>query len=485
MSRSAWLARKIALLVVMAALRLPLLAQFEAGSTVAAPDTPFSIATGDFNHDGKLDLAVASVEAPSGEAYGTEVQVLLGNGNGTFQKAVSYPVGTQPNSVYAADVNGDGNLDLVVTNEVSDSFSVLLGRGDGTFQTALNYSTPPDPIYITVADFNGDGKLDVATINLSDSSGRCDCVAIFLGNGDGTFQEAPIITTASQTPFAIGVGQFKSGGALDIAVAEEFGATSQVEILLGNGDGTFTSGQILSVDAGPQSIAVADFNGDHKPDLAVAEFEGESVRILIGNGNGTFRKGGRYVTEFPDWVTAADLTGSGKQDLVTAAFGVNLAGGVSVLMGKGDGTFQGEKFYPAGDQNFVVATGDFNGDNKADIAFTATGSTYVGVLLNTGVVTFSPTTPLSFSKQKVGTTSAPQKVTLTNTGTTTLKIFSMKATGQFGMSSTCGASVKASGNCTISVTFSPTSQGAKSGTVTIQDSASSKPMLIELSGTGT
>ncbi len=109
----------------------------------------------------------------------------------------------------------------------------------------------------------------------------------------------------------------------------------------------------------------------------------------------------------------------------------------------------------------------------------------VVTLLNTGAVTFSPTTPLNFKKQAAGTTSQPQKVKLTNTGKTELKISAMKATGQFGMSSTCGESVAAGATCTISVTFSPKTQGVTSGTVMIEDSASSKPQVIELAGTGT
>jgi Abnormal spindle-like microcephaly-assoc'd, ASPM-SPD-2-Hydin/FG-GAP-like repeat len=184
----------------------------------------------------------------------------------------------------------------------------------------------------------------------------------------------------------------------------------------------------------------------------------------------------------PIWVTAADLNGDGKQDLVGA--NILFPTGVTVVMGNGDGTFQPPILYPDGDLNRFVAVGDFNGDRRPDIVVPEYGAGNVTVLLNTGVVSFSPTTPLSFKKQKTGTTSAPQSVTLTNTGKTALKISSMKATGQFGMTSTCGSSVAAKANCTISVKFSPKSKGAKSGTVTINDSASSKPMVIELSGTG-
>jgi hypothetical protein len=202
-------------------------AQFEARDATIAQKSPRSVALGDFNRDGKLDMAVASTEGES------VVQVFLGNGDGTFQTDIDYPVGNGPNSLFAADFNDDGNLDLVVLNGIDDTFSVLLGRSDGTFDAAVNYATPPGPFFVTVADFNGDGKLDIATVNLGDSSGRCNCAAVFLGNGDGTFQESPLITAASLTPAAIGVGHFNGDGPLDLAVAEEFGSTNQVEIFWG------------------------------------------------------------------------------------------------------------------------------------------------------------------------------------------------------------------------------------------------------------
>jgi hypothetical protein len=142
-------------------------------------------------------------------------------------------------------------------------------------------------------------------------------------------------------------------------------------------------------------------------------------------------------------------------------------------------------YYPDGRENFFVAVGDFNGDHKPDIVVPDYANEDVIILLNTGVVAFSPTTPLNFKKQQHGTTSAPQTVTLTNTGKTALTISAMKATGQFGMTTTCSATVAPGANCAISVTFSPKTTGAKSGTVMIEDSASSKPQVIELSGTGT
>jgi Abnormal spindle-like microcephaly-assoc'd, ASPM-SPD-2-Hydin len=155
-------------------------------------------------------------------------------------------------------------------------------------------------------------------------------------------------------------------------------------------------------------------------------------------------------------------------------------------LGNGDGTFQPGAQYPIPHKEAsYVAVGDFNGDRKTDLAVTDNLNNDVVVLLNTGVVALLPTTPLAFPFQLIGTTSPPQTVTLTNTGATALHIANMKATGQFGLSSTCGSSVAPGANCTINVTFSPTSQGTKLGMVTINDSASSKPQVIEIGGAGT
>jgi len=148
-----------------------------------------------------------------------------------------------------------------------------------------------------------------------------------------------------------------------------------------------------------------------------------------------------------------------------------------------NGTFRASAFYPA--EAGYLAAGDFNGDGKPDIVGVGGNPSYITILLNTGVVSFSPTTPLNFKKQRVGTTSAPQTVNLTNTGATALKIASMKASSEFGMTSTCGATLAAGAKCTISATFSPTQKGLQQGTLSIIDSASTKPQVIELSGTGT
>jgi Abnormal spindle-like microcephaly-assoc'd, ASPM-SPD-2-Hydin/FG-GAP-like repeat len=213
----------------------------------------------------------------------------------------------------------------------------------------------------------------------------------------------------------------------------------------------------------------------------VAEPIGGAISIFLGNGDGTFRAAPTIGADFPAAVRSADFNGDGIQDIVVVTGLTSSV--VSVFLGAGDGTFGPEMDFPA-EAAGALTVGDFNGDGLIDIVVGAYLDNEVITLLNTGAASFSPTTPLTFKKQAIGTKSAAQKVTLTNTGKTPLTISAMKVAGQFGMSSTCGKGVAAGKSCTISVTFSPQSQGAKSGAVTINDSASSKPMVIELSGTG-
>jgi hypothetical protein len=461
-------------LVVLCALILSAsaAAQFETRGMFLAESnsSPLGIAVGDFNHDGKLDLAVVSSCCPGGG-----VSILLGRGDGTFEPGVYYPAGDQPYSIVAADFNHDGNLDLAVANSLSNYVSILLGNGDGTFRAGPQNPILPAPAtFVNVGDFNGDGEPDLVAFSGS-------TISVLLGNGDGTFQDA-VTTEMPFTVEAIGVGDFNRDGKVDLAAAGTFGSSS-LSILLGNGDGTFQQGVTYPTGQSPESIAVADFNGDHELDLAIANNEGVEISVLLGNGDGTFQKAVEYPTAFPIWVTAADVNGNHKLDLVAA--NADFQSGVSVFLGNGDGTFQPGVFYPGGVETSYVAVGDFNGDRKPDLVRADYLFSGVSVLLNTGVVSFSPTMPLNFKKQAVGTTSAAQTVSLTNTGTAELKISSIKASVGFAAKSTCGRAVAAGANCTITATFSPTKQGSQQGTITIIDSASTKPQVIELLGTGT
>jgi hypothetical protein len=435
-----------------------------APSAFGAGTDPDSAAVGDFNGDGKLDLAVANEGS-------NNISILLGNGDGTFHAAADYGAGTDPDSVAVGDFRGDGKLDLVVANYYSNNVSILLGNGDGTFQAAVNYGVSA-PTSVAVGDFNGDGKLDLAVANVFSD------VSVLLGNGDGTFQAA-VNYGAGTEPAWAAVGDFNGDGKLDLAVANV--DSNNVSVLLGNGDGTFQAAVSYGVGTEPVSVAVGDFNGDGKLDLAMANYGSSNVSVLLGNGDGTFQAAVNYgAGAEPAWVAVGDFNGDGKLDLAV----VNVAtGNVSVLLGNGDGTFQAAVNYGAGIGE-SVAVGDFNGDGRLDLA---APNSDVFVLLQIPLASLSSTS-LNFGNQLVGTTSAPSKVTLSNPSGPALTISSIAVTGtnatDFSQTNTCGTGLADGASCTITVTFKPAQSGPRTASVTITDNAAGSPQTISLSGTG-
>jgi hypothetical protein len=352
----------------------------------AAGPYPLSVVVGDFNGDGFVDLAVTSAgDWGIGVASGA-VSVLLGNGDGTFQPAKSYPTGGAPVFVALGDFDGDGNLDLVVAN-IEDEFlllegslSILQGNGDGTFRAAQNLAVGPAR-FVAVADFDRDGHVDLV---VADSGS--DTVSILLGNGDGTFQSAQSYAVGGVLE-SVAVGDFNGDGIMDLVLGVANEGSATIQVLLGQGDGSFQAPVNFYVESFPQSVVVADINGDGIPDLVLA---GSAVTILLGGGDGTFLAGQSYGYGGP--VAVADFNGDRKLDL--AAVG---GSGVNILLGKGDGTFpQAARSYAATAfvQSFVVA--DFNGDGKLDLVVLNAGGPYTAditatVLLGTGDGDLQPT----------------------------------------------------------------------------------------------
>jgi hypothetical protein len=375
----------------------------------------FSVAVADVNNDDKPDMIVANCGATLNDCGRGVVGVLLGNGDGTFNPPVTYVAGGGvAMSVAAEDMNNDGKLDLVVANGCDSHgcdhavVGVLLGNGDGTFQPALTYSS--GGYYadsVAVGDVNNDGKPDLLVANLClDTTCADGGVGVLLGNGDGTFQPALTYSSGGSYANSIAVGDVNNDGKPDLLVPNQCASRtncngSVVDVLLGNGDGTFQSAVTYgSGGAGAESIAVADVNDDGKPDLLVANQQGLTpcfgcaVGVLLGNGDGTFQPAVSYSSGGYS-LAVRDVNGDDKPDLVVSS------SAVGVLLGNGDGTFQSAVTYGSGGGTaYSVAVADINGDGRPDVLATnyCTGPDpclgSVDVLLNNAGPHISTTTAL-------------------------------------------------------------------------------------------
>ncbi len=229
------------------------------------------------------------------------------------------PVGVNPSAIVAGDFNGDGRTDLAVANRTDGDVSVLLGNGDGTFQPPVQYPVGSDPDAIVAGDFNGDGHVDLAVA--SDSYPSPGTVSVLLGNGDGTFQPAVQYAVGIEANSLV-AGNFTGDGHLDLAVVNGYSYPSghgTVSVLLGNGDGTFQPQVTYEVGGVPSSVVAGDFNGDGRIDLAVANSQDGTVSVLLGNGNGTFGPHFTYAAgPDPESIVAGSFTGDGRTDLAVA-----------------------------------------------------------------------------------------------------------------------------------------------------------------------
>lgn len=395
---------------------------FQEPSNYSVGYLAYSVVIADFNRDGRLDFAVASYCQKNhycglgyvpGYPFGG-ITVFVAQGDGTFKQSANllaggYPIEVGASGMAAADVDGDGNLDLINAN--GNDIAVFRGEGDGTFKDVLKFGSGHFPAGVAVGDFNGDHNLDIAVTNYGDSN-----VGVLLGTGEGKFAASLDSDAALYPPTWIATADFNRDGKMDVVV----GTGNEISVLLGRGNGLFRPALTYSAGYQPRTVVTGDFNGDGNPDVAalspcsspgcsppgtialfmgngdgtlqpptyinVAEYaslavgdfnhdgkldlavtDGDYVDVLLGNGDGTFQAPIKSPAAGPGYITAADLNGDGNLDIVATALGNKVA----VLLGNGDGTFQKPVTYGVGENPNFVAVGDFNGDGKLDLAVTS------------------------------------------------------------------------------------------------------------------
>ncbi len=349
----------------------------------------------DFNGDGKNDLVVINNDAG-------DVSVFLGHGDGTLSvKPLSYDIGGFAwNTPLVADFNGDGLMDVV---ESDDQYNLvyLRGYGDGTFRAGVSHPLPNSfdqgawTYSVATGDFNGDGIADVVAGQFHNNGSTG--VAVYLGKGDGTFSEG-VTYGQSNRETIVAVGDFNGDGRLDIAAIDQNNGV--VEIFLGNGDGTFNVGGIFATSPNsqpsPQGLVVGDFDKDGNVDIAVANSNTQDVGVLLGHGDGTFAPAVSYpLSGFSGYdIKAADLNGDGYVDLAIVAY-TDGPPAIAILLGSSDtpGTFGNVSLIPVNGNPNNIALGDLNKDGFIDMAVTErSGATFNGqieIFMNDGTGTFA------------------------------------------------------------------------------------------------
>lgn len=316
------------------------------------------VTTNDFDGDGKLDLAIVDYASST-------VLVAIGSGDGSFQSPVTIAIG-QPNPlayIASVDLDHDGAADLVIGNSFRHEIMALLGTGDGTFRAPIYSATSETPRSFTAGDLDGDGVPDLA-VTLLDVSG----IGVMLGSGDGTFH-SEVVYPLSAAPASVAIGDLNRDSWPDLVTANPDG--NGIGVLLGQGAGTFRAAVDYPTEIFPTSVAIADFDGDSALDLVVGNNNGgaDDVSVLLGRGDGTFAPALEYPVRFmSSTVLVGDFDGDHKLDVAT----VN-----GLLLGNGDGTFQARESGYLGTSPSMAA-GDFDGDGRLDLA-TGAGSVLLGV----------------------------------------------------------------------------------------------------------
>jgi hypothetical protein len=409
-----------------------------------------------------------------------QIQIYPGNGDGTFQSPINFGPAYNYNGLAVGDFNNDGNLDLIVWSNHHEGI-VFLGQGNGHFVKKHTMPAPNGGYYTTVADLNGDGNLDLCLVGYQNDYGGE--VSVLLGNGDGTFRSSGFFAYTNDGGYGLAaIGDFNGGGKLDLAVPDN----GVVDIFPGNGDGTFQNPASYQTAYGAGgAVTTGDVNNDGKLDLITS-----AGSVLLGRGDGTFESEGGF--DASGSVYFGDFNGDGFID-VAGGFSSDGNATIDVFLGNGNGTFQNPVEFPLGGTGGTVI-GDFNNDGLLDV-IAETDYNYSPVLqvfLQNGI-SLSPRA-LAYGDQTVGTTSPPQTVVLTNYGSSALPIEGtaivtpsttvLNAVPQFAQTNNCGTSLPASSSCQLQVTFTPEGVGNWSAWLSVSYQGAGSPQTVLLTGTG-
>jgi hypothetical protein len=397
---------------------------------------------------------------------GSRFSVYFGNGNGKFLSPIQTTVKkVSPLYALTADFNGDGKLDLALV-EHGGKFIVFLGDGKGKFKNIPGFRGGN---WYTIADLNGDGKLDLISMGFDDEDdGR---VLTFFGNGDGTFQSGtqigPFLSCSNIGYPAI--GDFNGDGIPDVA----FSNCNSVFVFLNNGDGTFQASGSFPITNASFSVIAADVNGDGKLDLVT-----DGVSVLLGKGDGTFTNDGGVSVPGGGSLDFAvvDFNGDSKPDVLIPG-----PQGLQILFGKGNGTFQ-EPLTTVAVSQFGI--GDFNKDGTLDLVGAGIGSITVYWQVPLSV---SPLN-LAFGNENIGISSPPQTITVTNLRTFPLGVTGVTITGSdpqdYSQTNNCPPTLQPNTKCQVKVTFTPTASGTRSAGLVVAYKGLGSPQTVPLTGTG-
>ena len=297
----------------------------------------------------------------------------------TFYKHTELKVGRGPAYLITIDLNLDGFPDLVSANAKNNTLSVLLGKGDGSFRKDLTFSVASEPTTITTGDINGDNIPDLLT-----NSRGAEQFTVLLGYGNGSFRRLPGVKTG-RVPLAIIPADFNNDKKLDVAITLTF---YKMEIFMGLGNGTFSRGETYITGSRPFSGVAGDFNGDKNFDIALATSSSTSsaVRLYLGKGNGTFFKPKKLAKGLvPLSLIKKDMNGNGLQDLI---FSSGQGDNMYMLFSRGDGTFEKEITFSGGGGPSALTVGYFNSDNQIDIAVANSRSSNFSLIMRTGNESF-------------------------------------------------------------------------------------------------